>query len=97
MTDSPAIRVLNDPPLDGPANMARDEALLVRVGERRSPPTLRLYQWDPPTVSLGYFQPYADYEALPPPVGQLAVAQSSRCHLAWSVTMKPRTSLAYRL
>ncbi len=75
MTDSPAIRVLNDQPLDGPANMARDEALLVRVGERGSLPTLRLYQWDPPTVSLGYFQPYADYEALPPPVSQLAVVR----------------------
>ncbi|MHC4698688.1 MAG: lipoate--protein ligase family protein [Planctomycetota bacterium] len=75
MIDSPAIRVLNDPPLDGPTNMARDEALLVRVGEFESPPTLRLYQWDPPTISLGYFQPYADYEALPPPAGRLAVVR----------------------
>ena len=75
MTAPPIIRVLDDPPLDGPTNMARDEALMIRVGESESPPTLRLYQWDPPTISLGYFQHYADYEALAPPAGQLAVVR----------------------
>ena len=73
--DSKTIRILQDPPLDGPTNMARDEALLVRVGEAKSPPTLRLYQWDPPTISLGYFQRYAEYESLPPPAGELAVVR----------------------
>ncbi len=56
-------------------NMAADEALLVRVGAGKSAPTLRLYQWDPPTISLGYFQAYSDYEALPPPVGELPVVR----------------------
>lgn len=68
-------RLLSDLPLDGPTNMARDEALLTSVGAGTSPPTLRLYQWDPPTVSLGYFQHYSDYEALPSPAGKLAVVR----------------------
>lgn len=55
--------------------MARDEALMTRVGRSESPPTLRLYQWDPPTISLGYFQCYTDYELLPPPAGELAVVR----------------------
>ncbi|MGB2984735.1 MAG: lipoate--protein ligase family protein [Phycisphaerae bacterium] len=72
---SHTLRVLQDPPLDGPTNMARDEALMTCVGRGESPPTLRLYQWDPPTISLGYFQRYADYESLPPPAGTLAVVR----------------------
>lgn len=55
--------------------MARDEALMVRVGENAAPPTLRLYMWAQPTISLGYFQRYADYEALPSPAGDLAVVR----------------------
>jgi len=45
-------RRLDDPPLPGPENMARDEALL----EIRTGPTLRFYSWMRPTLSLGYFQ-----------------------------------------
>jgi lipoate-protein ligase A len=71
----PAIRVLQDPALEGAANMARDEALLRRVGIHESPPTLRLYQWDPPTISLGYFQPIAQYDSLDPPAGNLPVVR----------------------
>ena len=55
--------------------MARDEALLHRVGAGESPPTLRLYQWDPPTISLGYFQPVAQYDSLDPPAGDLPVVR----------------------
>jgi len=39
--------------------MALDEALLLRAAEG-GPPTLRLYGWEQPTLSLGYFQRYAD-------------------------------------
>jgi lipoate-protein ligase A len=74
-SSSDCIRVLHDPLLTGAVNMARDEALMTRVGTGDSPPTLRLYQWDPPTISLGYFQKYADYEALEPPAGELAVVR----------------------
>jgi|CXWL01.1.fsa_nt_gi lipoate-protein ligase A len=55
--------------------MARDEAMLIEVGNKSAPPTLRLYQWSPPTISLGYFQKYADYEALPAPAGELPVVR----------------------
>lgn len=37
-------------------NMALDEAIMRSVGSGKSPPTLRLYGWDPPAVSIGYFQ-----------------------------------------
>ncbi len=69
------MRILQDPPLRGAVNMARDEALLHRVGRGASPPTVRFYQWDPPTISLGYFQKYAEFEALPPPAGELDVVR----------------------
>jgi lipoate-protein ligase A len=61
--------------MDGPANMARDEALLMSVGRGESPPTLRFYRWAPATISLGYFQEYSDYERLPPPAGTLPVVR----------------------
>ncbi|MCB9915832.1 MAG: lipoate--protein ligase family protein [Planctomycetes bacterium] len=38
-------------------NMGLDEALLER---RDAPPTLRFYSWSPDTLSLGYFQRWAD-------------------------------------
>jgi lipoyl(octanoyl) transferase len=43
---------------DGPTQMAADEALLEHV-ITTGRPALRFYNWDPPTLSLGYFQPYA--------------------------------------
>lgn len=36
--------------------MAIDEAIMFSVSEGASPPTLRFYAWDPPTISIGYFQ-----------------------------------------
>jgi len=74
-TSPEILRSLNDAPLSGAANMARDEALMLRVGEGLSPPTLRLYQWSEPTISLGYFQPFAQYKTLPPPYSSMAVVR----------------------
>jgi len=54
-----------DPPFDGPTNMARDEALLIQVGRGAAPPSVRLYQWQPATVSLGYFQAFSDFASQP--------------------------------
>ncbi len=68
-------RVLHDPALDGPTNMARDEALMHGVGSLASAPTLRLYQWATPTLSLGYFQPFADTSLLSEPVADLPIVR----------------------
>lgn len=70
-----SLRWFLDPPADGPGNMACDEALLQCVGRGASSPALRFYGWSPPTISLGYFQSYAEFEALPPPAGELAVVR----------------------
>ncbi len=69
------MRLLIDQPNDGVSNMARDEALLMLVGKREAPPTLRFYRWDPPTISLGYFQHYSEYESLLLPAGGLPVVR----------------------
>ncbi len=49
-------------PLPGPWNMAVDEALLQGVMDGTSPPTLRLYAWAPPALSLGVHQAFADVD-----------------------------------
>lgn len=70
-----ALRWIVDDAHDGATNMARDEALLHLVGDGLSPPTLRFYRWSPATISLGYFQSIAEFEALAPPAGGLAVVR----------------------
>ena len=55
-----SLRLLVDQPADGLTNMAIDEAMLAAVGAGEAPPTLRLYRWRPATLSLGYFQSFAD-------------------------------------
>jgi lipoate-protein ligase A len=59
-------RLILSPPAPGPLNMALDEAILEAVGASQSPPTLRLYAWSPPCLSLGVAQPVrnVDREAL---------------------------------
>jgi len=50
------LRILDTGFNNGPMNMAIDEAIAIEVSKGDSPPTLRFYRWDPPTLSLGYFQ-----------------------------------------
>jgi lipoyl(octanoyl) transferase len=50
-------RLLVTEPVDGATNMAIDEALWRGRQEDTAAPTLRLFAWEPPTVSLGYGQP----------------------------------------
>jgi lipoate-protein ligase A len=50
---------------DGPANMARDEALLELVSDDPSVAAFRTYGWTEATLSLGYFQSIADAEGDP--------------------------------
>ena len=46
----------------GDWNMAVDEAILESVARRDVLPTLRLFSWQPPCLSLGYAQPFADVD-----------------------------------
>ncbi len=41
---------------NGYYNMAVDEAIAIAVREGRARSTLRFYSWDPPCISIGYFQ-----------------------------------------
>ena len=41
---------------DGYTNMGIDESIMVHVAQGSSPPTIRLYGWSPPAVTIGYFQ-----------------------------------------
>ena len=56
-------RLLYTPPARGAWNMAVDEAILGYIHRGKAPPTLRLYAWNPPCLSLGYAQPYKDVDA----------------------------------
>lgn len=54
-----ACRLILDPPLSGPWNMAADEYLLAWSAETNRC-CWRFYRWNEPTLSLGYFQRYED-------------------------------------
>ncbi len=59
-------RLIWSSPADGATQMAVDEAIWQAVASGLAPPTLRLYAWEPPCLSLGRNQPVAevDREAL---------------------------------
>ena len=48
--------IADDGPADGAWNMALDRAIQLSCDSGDSPPTLRLYRWARPTVTLGRFQ-----------------------------------------
>jgi lipoate-protein ligase A len=59
-------RLIMDSTRQGALNMGIDEAVLEGVIAGTSQPTLRLYGWQPPTLTIGYFQSIkeeADLEA----------------------------------
>jgi len=55
-------RLLITPPARGAWNMAVDESILEHIGRGESIPTLRLYAWNPPCLSLGHAQPFSDVD-----------------------------------
>ena len=55
-------RLLITPPAHGAWNMAADESILEHIGRGESAPTLRLYAWSPPCLSLGSAQPFSDVD-----------------------------------
>lgn len=53
----PAVwRLIEHGPVDGALNMAVDRAVQLAREEGMAPPTLRLYRWARPTLTLGRFQ-----------------------------------------
>jgi len=57
-------RFIDDGPHRGDANMGRDLALMdeIREDPATALPTLRVYAWDPPCVSLGFHQRTAELD-----------------------------------
>lgn len=53
-------RLIIHPKTNGAMNMAIDESLLESVSAHRTATTLRLYDWDPYTLSLGHAQPFSE-------------------------------------
>ena len=52
-------RVIEDGPQDGESNMAIDRAILASCASGKTLPTLRLYSWERPTLTVGYAQDFA--------------------------------------
>ncbi len=48
--------IIEEEPLAPEVNMAIDEAILDLQASLNTPPTLRLYMWDRPSLTIGYFQ-----------------------------------------
>src|ERR1700737_4990796 len=73
-------RLVEDGPASGAWNMAVDEALLESARRDQTPPTLRLYGWSRPTLSLGRHQdPRAGiHHHLPPRPGTDLVSRPPR-------------------
>ncbi|MFQ5588705.1 MAG: biotin/lipoate A/B protein ligase family protein [Nitrospiria bacterium] len=49
-------RLIVDPPQSAAVNMAADEAIALAFSEGKSPQTVRFYQWNVPSFSIGTFQ-----------------------------------------
>jgi lipoyl(octanoyl) transferase len=55
-------RLIDSGPCGASYNMALDEAVAGTVREDYAPPTLRFYEWDMPSVSIGCFQKIRDID-----------------------------------
>lgn len=53
-------RVIRNITNNGCMNMAVDEAIMTAYREKKTDPTLRFYTWNPPTMTIGYFQKMED-------------------------------------
>ncbi len=56
MKDNNYFRLIISKGNNGFMNMAIDEAIAIACEKGIAPPTLRLYTWNPPCISIGYFQ-----------------------------------------
>ena len=57
-------RLIDSGPCGASLNMSVDEAIADAVRKGSSAPTLRLYQWDRPSISLGCFQRASDIDTV---------------------------------
>lgn len=90
-------RLLVTEPARGAWNMAVDEAMVEHIGRGESRPTLRLYAWAPPCLSLGHAQPYGNidlgrlqargWDMVRRPTGGRAILHTDE--LTYSVTTAP--------
>ena len=55
-------RLIHTPPSTGAWNMAVDESVLEHIYRGEVKPTLRLYSWNPPCLSLGHAQSFKDVD-----------------------------------
>jgi lipoate-protein ligase A len=55
-------RFIDSGPCSAAYNMALDEAIATAVKKDLSPPALRIYRWDIPSVSIGSFQKTSDID-----------------------------------
>jgi lipoate-protein ligase A len=77
MTGDNRWRLIWSEPCDGARNMAVDEAILEEAAAGRTLPTLRLYAWIPPALSLGYAQRAAE------------VDRAALARLGWDLVRRP--------
>lgn len=78
--------------------MATDEAIWLGVAQRLVPPTLRLYSWSPPCLSLGRHQPAGDahhqalralgYDLVRRPTGGRAILHTDELTYSVAVPLK---------
>jgi lipoate-protein ligase A len=90
-------RLLVTGPARGPWNMAVDEGMVEHIGRGESRPTLRLYAWALPCLSLGHAQPHGDidlrrlkahgWDMVRRPTGGRAILHTDE--LTYSVTTAP--------
>lgn len=70
-------RLLRTQPAEGAWNMAVDEAIMEFAAQGTVPPTLRLFAWAQPCLSLGYAQKISDVDI------------SRLNHLGWGIVRRP--------
>ena len=94
-------RFIDSGPCGAAYNMAFDEAIAVTVRNGRAHPTLRLYGWDLPSVTIGYFQKIGDIDTaycfrnnipvIRRPTGGRAILHGNE--ITYSFSAKTRTGL----
>jgi lipoate-protein ligase A len=57
------VRTLAEGRAPGAANMSRDRELALLLERGEIPPTIRVYGWEPPAVSIGFHQREEDFDA----------------------------------